>query len=459
MSLFITVSPADHRARGLVASRAGRSSVLVSLLAWGLCVPSAARAQIDEFEKDPIRYSETKPDNIVSRLADRIAAKQTRLQHDGVNGYLADFLRSLDVPVSSQTLVFSKTSLQRHRISPDTPRALYFNDEVYVGICQGGEVLEVSVADPHLGTVFYAVDQDPETGGTPQRQTDNCLICHGSSMTQGVPGHMIRSVFVDSQGFPILASGTFRIDHTSAIEKRWGGWYVTGTHGDQSHLGNLVIPGKRVPQPLDNSEGQNVTNLATRVRLEDYLSPHSDLIALMVLEHQAEGHNLLTRASFQTRSAVHYQDSLNRELGERADHEWPSTASRIAAAGEPLVRYILMSGEVRLTAPLKGTSTFAAEFAARGPRDGRGRSLRELDLETRMFRYPCSYLVHSPSFDALPERMMEYVARRLDEVLSGKDESKEFAHLSVAYRRDIREILVDTKPDLALRWSKVTAGR
>ncbi len=125
---------------------------------------------------------------------------------------------------------------------------------------------------------------------------------------------------------------------------------MTGTHGDQSHLGNLVIPGKRVPQPLDNSEGQNVTDLATRVRVEDYLSPHSDLIALMVLEHQAEGHNLLTRASFQTRSAVHYQDSLNRELGERADHEWPSTASRIAAAGEPLVRYLLMSGEVRLTA-------------------------------------------------------------------------------------------------------------
>lgn len=430
---------------------------LVGTLLAALSTPLFA--QVDEFEKEPIRYSESKPDNIVSRLADRIANQQTALRHEGVNGYLADFLKELNVPVSSQTLVFSKTSLQRHRISPATPRALYFNDEVYVGICQGGDVLEVSVADPQLGTVFYAVDQDPLTGGVPQRQTDNCLICHGSSMTQGVPGHMIRSVFVDAQGFPILASGTYRIDHTSPFEKRWGGWYVTGTHGDQTHLGNLVIPGKRVPQPLDNSDGQNITDLATRVRLYDYLSAHSDLVALMVLEHQAEGHNLLVRASFQTRAAMHYQDSLNRELGEQADHEWPSTGRRIAAAGEPLVRYLLMSGEVRLTAPLRGTSGFAEGFPQPGPRDGRGRSLRELDLQTRLFRHPCSYLVYSPSFDALPERMLEYVARRFDEVLSGKDESKEFSHLTAGDRRNIREILVETKPELARRWSGERAAR
>jgi hypothetical protein len=438
-----------RNARSVGSCWSHRSVVLV----WLVVVPAPLLAQVDEFEKEPIRYSESKPDNIVSRLGDRIAGEQIKLRHDGVNGYLVDFLKELNVPVSSQTLVFSKTSLQRHRISPATPRALYFNDEVYVGICQAGDVLEVSVADPNLGTVFYAVDQDPDSGGVPQRQTDNCLICHGSSMTQGVPGHMIRSVFVDSQGFPILASGTYRIDHTSALEKRWGGWYVTGTHGDQTHLGNLVIPGKRVPQPVDNSDGQNVTELASRVRLDDYLSPHSDLIALMVLEHQAEGHNLLVRASFQTRSALHYQDSLNRELGEKADHEWPSTGSRIDAAGEPLVRYLLMSGEVQLTAQLAGTSGFAEEFSQRGPRDGQGRSLRELDLRTRLFKYPCSYLVYSPSFDALPERMLEYVARRFEEVLSGKDQSKEFAHLSAEDRRNIREILVETKPELAGRWT------
>jgi hypothetical protein len=356
-------------------------------------------------------------------------------------------------------LVFSKTSLQRHRIAPHTPRAVYFNDDVYVGFCQNGDVLEVSAADPQLGAVFYTLDQRRTDRPHLTRHGDTCLICHGSSQTHGVPGHLVRSVYADAQGLPILASGTYRTDHTSPLRQRWGGWYVTGTHGGQAHLGNLVVRQRRVVEPVDNAAGLNVTDLSDRIETKAYPTPHSDIVALMVLAHQAEGHNLITQANFQTRQALHQEEALNRDLGQPAGHRWDSTARRIKAAGEPLVQYLLFSGEAELTGKLRGTSGFAEEFAGRGPRDERGRSLRDFDLERRLFKYPCSYLIYSASFDALPAPVKEYVLRRLWDVLGGRDTGKEFAHLSPADRRAIREILLATKKDLPDYWRSEEGAR
>jgi hypothetical protein len=414
----------------------------------------------DEFEQEPILYSQSQPDNTVSRLFDEVAAGKRQLVYDaeGGCGYLRSLLTELDVPVSSQMLVFSKTSMQRHRIAPRTPRALYFNDDVYVGFCQDGDVLEISAVDPQLGTVYYTLDQEAAERPAVRRQTDNCLICHGSSQTKEIPGHVVRSVFTDARGLPVLSAGTYRIDHTSPLEKRWGGWYVTGTHGKQEHLGNLVIQGRTVPDDLDNAAGQNQKTVADRFDSTEYLSPHSDIVALMVLEHQADAHNYLVRANFLARQALHYQAALNRELGEPEGHLWDSTRSRIKNAGEPLVEYLLFSGETDLTDKIEGTSEFAAEFAQRGPRDSQGRSLRDFDLERRMFKYPCSYLVYSESFAALPAEVHEYVLRRMWEVLSGADQTEKFAHLSSADRTAILEILRDTLPDLPDDWSSGSEG-
>jgi len=417
---------------------------LMIVVSLGLWAGGSALAQ--DFEQEPIRYSNSKPDNCVSRLIDRVQSGETMLQHDARFGYLKSLLAELDVPVSSQMLVFSKTSLQRHRIGPRTPRALYFNDEVYVGFCQEGEVLEISTADPQLGTVFYTLDQQGEPRPHFRRQFDTCLICHGSSQTKEVPGHVVRSVLADATGFPILSSGTYRIDQTSPLARRWGGWYVTGTHGDQRHLGNLIARPRAEPETVDNSAGLNRTSLDDRVDAANYLSGHSDIVALMVLEHQTDAHNYITRANFLTRQATHYQQSLNRELGEPEDRVWDSTKSRIKNAGEPLVEYLLFSEEAKLTSPIRGTSGFAEEFVQRGPRDSRGRSLRDFDLATRLFKYPCSYLVYSPSFAALPPEVKTYVSRRMHEVLSGRDTSTKFAHLSAADRQAIREILDETLP-------------
>jgi hypothetical protein len=426
-----------------------RTAFWTLVLAAGFLPAAAAQ----EYEREPIRYSESEPLNRVSKLIDRVRTDPSKLSYEPHFGYLRSLLAELNVSEQSQVLVFSKTSLQRHRISPRTPRALYFSDDVYVGYCQQGDVLEISAVDPQLGTVYYTLDQHDETSPRITRQGDNCLICHGSSQTKEVPGHLVRSVFSDAGGQPILASGTYRIDHTSPLSQRWGGWYVTGTHGTQKHLGNLIVKSRELPdENIDNSTGQNVTDLSPFFPPNSYLTPHSDLVALMVLEHQAAGHNLLVRANFQTRQALHYQQALNRELGEPAGHVWDSTRSRIKSVCEPLVEYLLFSGEASLTAPLVGTSQFAEEFARRGPRDSRGRSLRDFDLARRMFRYPCSYLVYSDSFAALPSEAKEYVWRRMDEILHGKDDSPKFAHLSAADRQAILEIVAETLPDAPAGW-------
>lgn len=406
----------------------------------------------DDFEQSPIKYSASQPDNVVSRLQSRLERGKVELTYDPGRGYLPSLLRRLKVPVESQMLVFSKTSLQRSCISPRTPRAVFFNDDVYIGFCQSGEVVEVSVADPKLGTVFYTLDQLKVDRPRFVRQTDNCLICHSSSRTGGVPGHVVRSLFADAGGQPIFSAGSHTVDHTTPFEKRWGGWYVTGTHGKQTHLGNLIVRDKSDPHKADNSKGQNVTQLKHFVDLDDYPSPHSDIVALMVLEHQTLVHNRLTQANFTTRQALDYQKTMNRALELPEDNRLESVSRRIAAAGDALVEALLFVDEAELTAPVKGTSGYAEWFAKQGPRDRRGRSLRELDLKSRLLKHPCSHLIYSKSFDALPAEMRRYVWKQLWDVLSGRDDSRKFAHLSPEDRRAIREILRDTRPGLPEYW-------
>ena len=443
-----------------ISKEVGRFDVSQSIPQWIIVVVAimtsmfvdSGSVEAQDFEREPINYVTAVTDNPVSRLEARLEKGMTHLEHEDRRGYLKSLLKELEVPISSQTLVFSKTSLQRNRIAPRTPRAIYFNDEMYVGFCQHGEVLELSAVDPSLGAVFYTLSQEATETPKPIRQNDNCLLCHGSSNTRGVPGHLVRSVYVDAGGLPVLSMGTQRVDHSRPIEKRWGGWYVTGTHGNQLHLGNLVITSTRQAEPVDNSAGQNVTELDSRFKTSAYLSPHSDLVALMVLEHQAEAHNLLTRASFQTREALHAEAGLNRDLKEPREHRWDSTTTRIKHASEALVKYLLFSGEAPITSKLQGTTTFSVEFSQRGPRDSKGRSLREFDLERRLFKYPCSYLIYSRSFDAIPAEARGIVFRRMWEVLSGVDRSREFAHLSDEDRTAILEILRETKPGLPAEW-------
>jgi hypothetical protein len=421
-----------------------RSVVALALAAAGT---AGALADDDEFELPPIEYSMSQPENVVSKLQKRLDGGEAILSFDKRLGHLTSLLDALKAPVDSQVLVFSKTSMQRSHISPRTPRAIYFNDDVYVGYCQGGEVIEVAAADPKLGTVFYTASQHPETLPILTRQTKSCLQCHGMSQVQNIPGLVARSLYVDASGGPLLSEGSRYVDQTTPLKDRWGGWYVTGMHGSQTHLGNLVLR-KTGHQPYDNATGMNVTDLADRIRVQDYLSPHSDIVALMVLEHQLLMHNLITKANFEARRALYYQADLNRALGEPVDTRLESTTRRIVHVGEKLVEGLLFANEAPITDGIRGTSTFAENFAKRGPCDERGRSLRDFDLHTRMFKYPCSYLIYSDAFGSSPDAMKSYVLWRLKQVLGGEDSSGNFTHLTAQERIAILEILKATKPDL-----------
>jgi hypothetical protein len=426
--------------------------VLISAIALVFAAVLPRYTAADEIERPPIEYSRSTPDNCVSQLQSRLATGELDLEYHDQLGYLPALLEALVVPVESQMLVFSKTSLQRQRISPRTPRAIYFNDDVYVGFCQSGDVLEISAVDPQLGAVFYTLDQKSPERAHLLRQTENCLVCHSSSRTEGVPGHTVRSLFVDSDGQPVLSAGSYSVDHSTPLEQRWGGWYVTGTHGSQTHMGNLIIRGNDVPQPFENAQGQNVTQLNDRLAVDKYLSPHSDIVALMVLEHQALVHNRLTKANFTARQALQYDAEMRQVLREPDGKRLESVTRRIQSAGDELVEALLLVDEAKLTEPIRGASDYANTFGQRGPRDPQGRSLRDLDLQRRLFKYPCSYLIYSPAFDGLPEEMREYVWQSLWDVLSTSTDAK-FAHLSAEDRRSIVEILRATKSDLPQYWT------
>jgi hypothetical protein len=427
-------------------------------LLTGLAVVTAAFAFADfdgsyilPLDHTAIRYNSAPVTDRVSTLQQRLRDGRLKLDYDERHGYLSALLKALSVPESSQVLVYSKTSFQAPRISPRTARALYFTDDVFVGWVPGGDVLEIASVDARQGVVFYTVDQ--EAGLKPRIDRRNeCLQCHASGSTLGVPGLVVRSVFVERSGMPLFNAGGFVTDHRSPLSQRWGGWYVTGTHGAQRHMGNIFAEDRDHPDILDREKGANVTDLKGRIDIESYLAPSSDIVALMVLEHQTRMTNLITRVGWETRLALSDQKAINQALKEPEDQIGDSTRRRIDNAAESLLKYTLFVDEALLEAPVKGAAPFAKAFQEQGPRDHAGRSLRELDLTRRMFRYPCSFLIYSAAFDALPAAVRDRFYRRLWEVLTGADQTPVYARLTAADRKSIYEILLDTKRDVPDYW-------
>jgi hypothetical protein len=403
-------------------------------------------------DNEAIQYTTRPTDDPVTRLQARIESGEVKLQFDDEHGWLSSVLTALQVPVESQVLVFSKTSFQAPRISPRMPRALYFNDHVAVGYVRGGDVVEVASLDPKQGVMFYTLDQERSAKPKFDRR-DTCLQCHQSGSTLGVPGLFVTSVYPEPSGMPLFQNGTTVINQSKPISQRWGGWYVTGTHGKQTHRGNAVVRDKNKPEELETEGTQNVTDLKSRFDTGAYLSPYSDIAALMVLEHQTHMTNLITRVGYETRMAVSSSQAINKALGEPLDQLSESSVRRINNASEELVEYMLFSGEAAITEPIRGNSGFSEAFMKDGPRDGKGRSLRDLDLTRRIFRYPCSYMIYSEAFDDMPPLARERILRRVWEVLKGKDTRPAFAHLSPDDRKNMFEIITATKKNLPSWWS------
>ncbi len=393
-------------------------------------------------EYPTIPYATGETSDPVAVLARGLESGEVTLAREGPSAYLAAILRELRVPVSSQMLVFSKTSLLARLIWPETPRAIYFNDRVYVAWTPGADGLEISAQDPELGPVFYNLEPDGEDGPRIRRQTGLCLQCHDSfSLTGGgVPRHIMGSGPTDENG-QLASHELWQITaDTTPIRERWGGWYVTGTHGDQLHMGNVALG--RGGDSL--TAGGNLTDLSELIDLTPYPGAHSDIVALLVTEHQTTVQNLITLLGYRVRTRLHIDQEAGLPPGEMS----PRTTRLVEGLGESLVRALLFVGTPRFEDPIEGTSTFAADFMAGGRRDMQGRSLRDLDLQTRLFRHPLSYLIHSPEYDALPAQARAYVNARILSILRGEEGGSDFAHLSAGDRDAILSILRYTKPGI-----------
>lgn len=361
-------------------------------------------------------------------LADPISALQRQLStgaatlpFNGAQGFLRGLLARLEVPVESQILLFSKTGIQHPFTTPENPRALYFNDRVVVGFIPGAPVIEIASHDPKQGAIFHTLKQD--AAQTQFVRPDRCLTCHLSANSLGVPGILVRSMFTDGTGRTRPQLGSSIVDHRTPLAQRWGGWYVTGTHGSARHMGNaMVTPAMERGEDAISDRTLNRSTLLDRVAAAAFPLPTSDIVALMVFDHQGHAMNLLTRLQWETRVA-------------QADGAADFSRGELHDLVRDLVDYFLFVDEPELTAPVKGVSKFAEVFNAAGLRDRRRRSLRDLDLQTRLFKYRCSYMIYSPAFEALPAAARQAVYKRMREVLTARHDTA------------VMEILDDTRPD------------
>ena len=413
------------------------------LLIFLLCWCAAARAQLARSivgpEHPAIGYGGAGSADPVAQLSANLVNGRAELRFENGTGYLRSLLAALEIPVESQIAVFSKTSLQSPLIDSRNPRTIFFNDAVTVAWMRGG-FIEIAAHDPQQGAVFYAL---PQGRGAPARllRDNSCLQCHYSAATLGVPGFLARSIPSGADGSIMPWLGNYTTSHQSPLEERWGGWYVTGRTAGR-HLGNATVPARNAAEPPLSVPNADVPSLEARFDTDAYLTPHSDIVALLVFNHQVHMMNLLTRLGWEARVLSHDNESL------ASSRQWQ-------AAVEEFVDYLLFVDEAPIEA-VRGSSGFAERFAASGPRDRRGRSLRDFDLQSRVFRYRCSYMIYSAAFDRLPGPAKESIYRRMWDVLGGSARSGRYAALPAAERAAIVEILRETKKDLPSYYSTIS---
>jgi hypothetical protein len=414
--------------------------LIVACLAWSAAIVSSAQFDDSPFDLDhpAVAYTTRPTTDVVAALNTHLQTGQVNLPFEERTGYLKPLLNALNISVDSQVVVFSKTSLQSPQIHPRNPRAIYFNDAVVVGWVRGG-FIEIAAQDPTQGAVFYRVLR--ATAGPPAMFRDNgCLQCHNSFATLGVPGFLAKSIpsAIDGNALPWL--GNYLTDHRSPITERWAGWFVTGKAGSSRHLGNAPVANRNIDDVTVDDANLSLADLRSRFDTDNYLSPYSDIVALLVFNHQLRMMNLLTRIGWEARTLA---------------HQGRSEAAVVSALGDiaiEAVDYMLFVDEAPLSG-VSGTSGFSESFSKRGPHDSKGRSLRELDLKQRLFTYPCSYMIYSDVFEQLPSAAKRAIYTRLWDVLSGAERASKYARLSSTERDGIVEILRETKRDLPASFS------
>jgi hypothetical protein len=409
--------------------RAARVSKRAVVAVVFVCAGTAAAAQWPGalHEHPAIAYFSRPTTDRVAALSGAVSAGARTLGRDARTGYLRPILDALDIPVESQLLVFSKTGVQRAHTSPRHPRSLFFNGSVVVGYIPGAPAIEIASHDPQQGVAFYTVDQDAPAPVF-RRQT-MCLTCHVSASTLEVPGVIARSNAVDDEGNVLPQLGSNDVTHETPHPDRWGGWFVTSEgvpapYNQRAHEGNITF------SPKGNTSSQVFIDwMNSDPPSLGYVSDQSDIVSLLVFDHQMHAINLLTRLNWESR------------VGD---------AGATARFARELGDYLLYTNEIPPSVPLVALPGFAKHLEAAAPKDHLGRSFAQFDLDRRLMRYPCSFMIYSDAFGALTADVRQMVYRRMLERLSTEDVRAVpgvQARLTAEDRRAVLEILRETKQD------------
>ena len=412
-----------HRARiiviaTLIASAGGASA-------------SSAPLSYSDIDAPPHNYRERTPRDRFTRLKDDFESGKIETDRSSEKAFVLSVLRALDIPASSQMLVFSTTSLQLSLISPSNPRALYFNEDVYLGYVPGGRIEIVSL-DPELGGIFYIFDIPRDSRALRIERSERCMNCHAGEDTGNVPGLVIKSVVPGPAGGSLTAYRIERTGHGIPFEDRFGGWHVTGRHGISNHWGNLT----------GRMKAGELTKIANppgeRFDFARYPAGTSDILPQLLHEHQAGFVNRVVEASYRARTALHAGKELT-----------PAQSAELEEQARVVTRYLLFADEAPLPpGGVEGDADYRTDFL-RTRRAAGGVSLKDFDLRTRLFKHRCSYMIYSPVFAGLPGEMKQRIYRRLGEALGG---NAEYAYLPAAEKRAIRDILKATLTDLPRDW-------
>lgn len=415
---------------------------LRSVLGIG-CLFAGSGFSQDVWEQPPIRYSETPANDPAGVLGRGFSDGSVKLSGDTPLERMRQVLALLKIPESSQILVFSKTSKQNNLISPWTPRAIYFSENAYAAYVPGGQ-MEIISHDPVLGPVFQVVDlNEGPVAPVMQRVTGECLSCHGTARTSDVPGVLVRSVFTDADGRPLLGYGSFLVDAATPLSRRWGGYYVTGS-SSLPHLGNRQF--RKDETPGERAAAPRFETVAGRVDAGRYPRATSDIVALLVLEHQCQVYNLMTAASYRYRRM-----SWMSKTFDAASNPDEGTAGKLADDdAKAIVGALLFKDAASLGDGVEGDETFQNAFTARFPKAKDGRSLAEFHLGSKLFANRCSHMIYSEVFRSMPERVKSAVVRRLRELLEGSEKVAGYEHLGKSERDRIAAILLETWPPYRL---------
>lgn len=382
------------------------------------------------FADPPHDYWKREAKDEVSLLLKRLRAGEAQLDTSSEKAYLLSVLKELKVSPSSQILVFSGTSLQSGLIRPTNPRALYFNEEVYVGFVPGGR-LELVAVDGEMGPVFQIFGRG--AGSIPEvERTDRCMNCHAGNPMYRLPGFFTESVIPSASGGSLDGFKRDMVGHTVPLTERFGGWHITGAHERDFPLANLM--GRSINGKVDKIKNPP----GSQFNWDTYPVETSDLLNHLIHEHQLAFHNLVTLAVYRTREVM----DAGKGNVRNADIPILNDLAR------QMVRYILFANEAKLpSGGVKPAKEYEQDFLSRKIAAKNGASLRDLDLRSRLFKHRCSYLIYTPSFQALPPVFKDRVMAGLRSALSDQG-LPEFAYMPLPERQAIRAILRDTLPGL-----------